>query len=252
MRDKPAPKIELLDCTLRDGGYVVDWKFGHDVVKKIIRGLNHAGIDIIECGYIFDGEYHPDRTFFSSAQQVSPFINSPKSKYVLMADVAQFSGSSLPHRMETDISGIRVVFYKHQTEDALRLCSRITQAGYTLFVQPMVTIDYSKFEYSELIKELAELSPGAVAIVDSFGFMTQRDFRQYFRILDVLLPENASIGFHSHNNMQLSLLVGQDVFSYETHRKLIIDCSLYGIGRGAGNLNTELIAHYPKLFIATT
>ena len=124
------------------------------------------------------------------------------------------------------------------------MCRAVKEAGYKLFVQPMVTIDYTLDEYARLIERVAELKPYAVSIVDSFGYMIKSDFRQYFKVLDNLLPANAAVGFHSHNNMNLSFITGQDILEYVTTRRLIIDSSLYGMGRGAGNLQTELISNY--------
>ena len=45
-------KVQVLDCTLRDGGYCNQWKFGFDNTKKITKGLTDANIDIIECGFL--------------------------------------------------------------------------------------------------------------------------------------------------------------------------------------------------------
>ena len=123
------------------------------------------------------------------------------------------------------------------------------QNGYKLFVQPMVTIDYSIDEYTALAKQIARLDPYAVSIVDSFGYMIKSDFRQYFKVLDNILPAETTVGFHSHNNMNLSFITGQDILEYETMRRLIIDASLYGMGRGAGNLQTELIANYYNMVL---
>ena len=47
-------KIKLLDCTLRDGGYVNDWKFGHDNIESIFERLVDAGVDVIEIGFLDD------------------------------------------------------------------------------------------------------------------------------------------------------------------------------------------------------
>ena len=44
--------IHILDCTLRDGGYCNEWRFGFENAKKITQGLQEAGIEIIECGFI--------------------------------------------------------------------------------------------------------------------------------------------------------------------------------------------------------
>ena len=50
--EKMANKIELLDCTLRDGAYVVDAKFGTAAVRGMIRKMQDAGVEIIECGWL--------------------------------------------------------------------------------------------------------------------------------------------------------------------------------------------------------
>ena len=41
-------KIQLLDCTLRDGGYLNDWAFGHNNIVTIFERLVSAGLDIVE------------------------------------------------------------------------------------------------------------------------------------------------------------------------------------------------------------
>ena len=52
--------IKVLDCTLRDGGYILDWNFGEDKIYSIITELSKSGIDFIECGYL--KQYIYDKT----------------------------------------------------------------------------------------------------------------------------------------------------------------------------------------------
>ena len=76
--------IEVLDCTLRDGGYVNDNNFGERNIKKLIEYLHAAGIDIIECGYLKDNiEYNEDKTEYTSTKQATPFL-LPDNAYTLM------------------------------------------------------------------------------------------------------------------------------------------------------------------------
>ena len=46
------PDIKLLDCTLRDGGYVNSWNWGFAAAKDIIASLTRAGTDIVEVGFL--------------------------------------------------------------------------------------------------------------------------------------------------------------------------------------------------------
>lgn len=236
----------ILDCTLRDGGYITNWYFGENEIRNIIAGLSGTGIDYIECGYINPSEKESGKAVFPDIEMIKKYLPEHRNGnfYLAMADCAQILPEQITPYTGSSIEGIRVVFYKHQIAEALELCKSVKENGYKLFVQPMVTIDYSFDEYGELVEKICGLNPYAVSIVDSFGYMNKQDFREYFKLLDVKLQDDVTIGFHSHNNMQLAFITAQDVLDYKTERKIILDASLYGMGRGAGNLNTELIANY--------
>ena len=64
-------KIQLLDCTLRDGGYINNFRFGKYAIRKILQQLTHAGLDIVECGFLEDGEYDEDTSIFNAAEQIA-------------------------------------------------------------------------------------------------------------------------------------------------------------------------------------
>lgn len=238
--------IKLLDCTLRDGGYVNNWEFGQQNILRVIQGLTDANLDMIEIGYLNQNAIGNERSFFKTIEEASRFI--PKNKcntiYLAMIDIGRFALDDIVDYKDGYIDGIRVAFYKHQIQEAMQVCERVVQAGYKLFAQPMVTADYTDAEYISLIDKLVKIKPYAVSIVDSFGYMNREDIKRYFDILDLKLDKDCIIGFHAHNNMQLAVSNALSLFEYNTDRVLIIDASLSGMGRAAGNLNTELIATY--------
>ena len=45
--------MKILDCTLRDGGYYVNWDFEPKVVRKYLASIDAAKIDIVEIGFRF-------------------------------------------------------------------------------------------------------------------------------------------------------------------------------------------------------
>lgn len=108
----------------------------------------------------------------------------------------------------------------------------------------MVTLSYSDEEFLKLIRQVNEFMPYAFYIVDSFGMMKGKDLTRLFYMIEHNLSEEISIGFHSHNNMQLAYSNAQTLINVRSNRNLIIDSSVYGMGRGAGNLNTELFVDY--------
>ncbi len=242
-------RFNLLDCTLRDGGYINQWMFSDEVTARMVQGLMLAGMDMVEVGYLNNRIHGRNTTQFGDVRDIGRLLPGRIDKrdgclFLAMADAGQFTAGDLTMHDGTSVDGIRVVFYKHQIDQALELAKAVKENGYLLFLQPMVTIDYSMGEYAGLIQKMAALHPYAVSIVDSFGYMLKEDFRNYFQVLDEWMEPEVFAGFHSHNNMDLAFITAQDILEYKTDRRLIVDASLYGMGRGAGNLHTELIANY--------
>lgn len=240
-------KIQVLDCTLRDGGYCNDCRFGFENEKKIVHGLVEANVDIIECGFLMNTvEYDKDVTRFSSLDEVAKII--PKNKegktFVMLTDYGKYRPEDLPEYNGVSVDGLRVAFHKKDRVVALEECKKIKNKGYKVFVQAMVSLSYTDEEFLDLIRRVNELEPYAFYIVDSFGMMKRKDLTRLFYLVEHNLNEKIKIGFHSHNNMQLAYSNAQSLVDLHSDRELIIDSSVYGMGRGAGNLNTELFVQY--------
>ena len=240
-------KIHILDSTLRDGGYCNEWRFGFENTKKIIDGLVEANVEIIECGFITNKVTHdPDVTKFNNLEQIAAII--PKNRegkiFVAMMNYGEYDINDLPNYDGFSIDGIRVAFHKKNLNEALKLCKAIKSKGYLLFIQAMVSLSYTDEEFLYLIHSVNEFEPYSFYIVDSFGMMKGKDLTRLFYMVEHNLKESIWIGFHSHNNMQLAYSNAQKLTTMQTSRNLIIDSSIFGMGRGAGNLNTELFLEY--------
>lgn len=236
-------EVLTLDCTLRDGGYCNAWRFKEKNIKKIISGVRAANVEIIECGFLTQKvEYDKDVTKYTKITQADQFlpIHSSDSKYVLMMNYGEYDVNELPSADSTCIDGIRVAFHKANRHKALEVCKKIREKGYLVFVQPMVSMNYSDEEFRELIDCTNAIQPYAFYIVDSFGMMDKASLDYYFQIAEKELSKDIIIGFHSHNNLQSAFLNAQSLAEKESSRICIIDGSIYGMGRGAGNLNLEL------------
>ena len=128
--------------------------------------------------------------------------------------------------------------------DALKFCEKLIKSGFDIFVNPMNTINYSAVELFELVQKINSINPKVFTIVDTIGKMNKKDTLSLFYFVDKNINPEISIGFHSHNNLQLSFSNVQALLECKTNRNIIIDSTLFGIGRGAGNLQTELITQY--------
>ena len=106
-------------------------------------------------------------------------------------------------------------------------------------------LGYTDAELLELIDMVNEIEPYAFSIVDTFGSMYKEDLQRVFFLVHHNLWADAKIGFHSHNNLQMSFALSQEFIEMtQGLRRIVIDCSMAGMGRGAGNTNTELVMQY--------
>ncbi len=234
----------MLDCTLRDGGYINDWVFGYSVIKKIITGLENANIDIIECGFIEDKPFDADSSVFSSVEHLNKILDKKNHMYVAMIALGDIDISKIPKCDPIGIDGIRLTFHKEDINAGLTYAKRLIEKGYKTFVQPVGSTNYSDSELLELVHKVNVLNPFAFYIVDTLGMMYPRDVIRTFSIVDNNLDSGIAMGFHSHNNLQLSFSNAQSLIGGGFNHDIILDSSVLGMGRGAGNLCTELITNY--------
>jgi len=239
-------QISVLDCTLRDGGYVNDFNFGRSVIKAMIGGLAEASIDIIECGFLKSGCNDPDRSLFSSIETVRPYITE-KAKNTMYVAMIQYGAIGIGEISECDgtaIDGIRLSFHENEIDMAFEMGIKLKNKGYKVFMQPVGTTSYEDSALIGLIKRINLLKPYAFYIVDTLGRMYKNDLLHMFYLVEHNLDKRIALGFHSHNNLQMSFANAQELLQTNTNRNLIVDSSVLGMGRGAGNLNTELIVQY--------
>ena len=238
---------QLLDCTLRDGAYLIDKKFGDNTIHGIIRGLVQARMDYIEIGFFQDDEFGEGKTVFRNSADAVRFVPADKgiSEFTVLADYSRFNVDNLDDRREDSIDAVRECFFKHERYEAIAACHRIKEKGYKVFVQPVDILGYTDGEILELIELVNQLEPYCVSIVDTFGSMYEEDLRHIYSLIDHNLISTVKIGFHSHNNMQLSNALSQSFLRMAIgKRQVIVDGTISGMGRGAGNTPTELIAQY--------
>ena len=240
-------RIHVLDCTLRDGGYCNQWNFGYENIKKIMESLVKADIDIIECGFLTKNAGN-DRNIsryrkIEDVLEYIPELNKGKI-FCVMINCGEYEIEELPDYPGKGVQGIRIAFHKKDRKKAFQLACEIKKKGYLVFLQPMVSVSYTDEEFLDLILRTNEIVPYAFYIVDSFGMMKKKSLMRFFYMIEHNLDEKIMIGFHSHNNIQLAYSNAQSLVETLTNRDLIIDSSIYGMGRGAGNLNTELFVDY--------
>ncbi len=224
----------------------LDKKFGDNNINGIIFGLVDASIDIIEIGFLQDEGKEPGKTIYFNSADAEKYIpeNRGSSMFAVLADFSRYSIENLDDYSGKSFDIVRACFFKHEKEAVIDFCKEIKRKGYKVFVQPVDILGYSDIELVELISAVNSIKPYCFSIVDTFGSMYASDLKRVYSIIDHNLIETCQIGFHSHNNMQMSNVLSQEFLSMLGSRHGVIDTTLSGMGRGAGNTPTELVAQY--------
>lgn len=230
----------LLDCTMRDGGYTNNWNFSKEFAINYYNYLNDTGFDYVELGFLnkLNNYRNNDCGNWRSIQDLS-FIEKKNTKISVMIDYSNRDLSLIPLKNNTIIDMIRVAFHKHDLEKAILFCHQIKQLGYIVSANAMATFNYTEQELIQLCQLCCQYKIDYLYIADSYGCLLPKDIQKIQNtILNNLPQNNCKIGIHLHNNRQNAftnaLYCLDNCFN-------IIDTTVLGMGRGAGNLCSELL-----------
>ncbi len=244
-------EIKLLDCTLRDGGYINDWAFGSDNITNIFERLVSANIEIIEIGFLDETRtYDSDKTIMPDCNAVNATYAGMEKGDSIVVGMIDFGHCGIDNILPCEdcfLDGIRVIFKQHVMTDAIDFCRKIKNLGYKVFVQAVSITSYSDAEMFSLLEAVNKLEPYAFSIVDTYGLLHKNNLMHYYNYANEYLNASIGLGYHSHNNFQLAYANCVELLENPPQsRMLIIDGSLYGMGKGAGNAPIELLAMYVK------
>lgn len=244
--------VKILDCTLRDGSYIVGGEFGETAITGIIRRLSDAKAEIVECGWLKNDSYQAGSAFFHTPRDIEKYMTEKNTgtTYVAMIDYNRYDLKFLSDYDGKSIDAIRVVFPKDHVDEGIAWVEPIKSKGYKVYLQAANTLGYSDRDILELSEKVNKAKPTALSIVDTFGAMFHHDLARIAALLNNNLDNKIQLGFHSHNNQQLSYSLSiQFVEMARTWKRgIVVDASLLGMGRGAGNTCTELLVSYLNKF----
>ena len=239
--------IKLLDCTLRDGGYINNWEFGFRIIKNIIKKLTESQVDYVEVGFLRDCEYDPNKALFNNCAEIAPILPKEHDNvmFTAMALHNKYDISKLEPYDGTTIDAIRVTFHDYDIDEGLLFVEKAKEKGYKVFCNPINIMGYSDQMILQLIDKVNKIQPYAFSIVDTFGSMMKSDIHRIYSLVEHNLDKSIVIGLHLHENLALSFSLAQEFVSIKAaERKSVIDASMLGMGRVPGNLCLELIMDY--------
>ena len=250
-------ELKVLDCTIRDGGLMNSSRFDDKTVRAVYDACADAGIDYMEIGYKNSKSIYNPADFgdwrFCDEDAIKRIVGDNKRdiKISVMADAAKSDyKTELGPKSESLIDMVRIATYIHQIPLALDMIKHCTDMGYETTVNIMAVSTVRESELDEGLEMFGESGVGSIYLVDSFGSLYSEQIRymmaKYMRIAHEYGKE---IGIHAHNNLQLAFANTIEAIVCGAN---MVDGTLAGLGRGAGNCPLELLVgflHNPRYTI---
>ncbi len=243
------PSIKVLDCTIRDGGLVNKHDFSLEFVRRLYQLLTAAGVDYMEMGYknspdLFDPKDYGPWKFCDDdlLWKVRDGIES-SVKFAVMADVGRVNLKAIKPASESPYQMFRVASYVKNIDKGIDLVNTFHDMGYETTLNIMAVSRDRGPELDEALDQVEnECKADVLYLVDSFGHFYQEDIDQSVKRYREHV-KTKKFGFHGHNNQQLAF--GNTIQAIINHVDYL-DCTVTGMGRGAGNCTTELLLSFLK------
>lgn len=233
--------IKLLDCTLRDGGHINSGRFGKLVIKSVVEKLVSSKIDVIEIGFLWNKETDEDTAKFITIDEIKKYLpkDMGNTKLSVMADNVDLTNLE---DYDGTVEYVRLSFRKNELHWAEKTAKIIIKKGYKCFINPIHGSALSDKEYLDIITLVNKIKPYGFSIVDTFGAMRQEDIGRLYYLIENNLDKDIVLGIHLHENLGLSYSLAQYILEIAAPtRNIVIDGSLYGMGKIPGNLCIEQI-----------
>ncbi|MBN1818063.1 MAG: aldolase catalytic domain-containing protein [Sedimentisphaerales bacterium] len=241
-------EIKVLDCTIRDGGLINNHYFTDDFVRAVYKALSEAGIDYMEMGYRSSRKYAPPAEYgawkYCDDEKIREIIDGIESdvKLSIMVDAHRVLEQEFAPVDQSPIDMIRIATYVKDIDKAIALYERVHDLGYETTINIMAISTENEFDLVEALHQIAKTQVGTVYIVDSFGYFFSEQIHYIVELFQKHLP-GKRLGIHCHNNQQLAFANTIEAIRKDCN---LVDGSLFGIGRGAGNCALELIMGFLK------
>lgn len=235
-------QVKILDCTIRDGGLVNNWDFSVDFVRDTYEALNNAGVDYMEIGYknspkLLDADGCGPWRFCDDdfIREVIP--EKKNTKLSAIVDIGRVDPSECAPRSESPFDMIRVACYLKDIDKGLDLINQFHNLGYETSLNIMAVSNSINSHLVEALEKIERSVVDVLYVVDSFGSLFPKDIAYLVKLFKEHAPSKR-LGIHTHNNLQMAFANTLEGIELGVE---FLDTSVYGMGRGAGNCQTELV-----------
>ena len=243
--------IRVLDATIRDGGLVNNFEFTDEFINALYRANVKAGVDYMEFGYKASKELFDVDKFgkwkFCSEEDLRAIVgdNNSDMKISIMADVGRCDyKTDIIDKKDSVIDMVRVATYVHQMPTAIEMIEDAKAKGYEVTCNIMAISNAKESDIDQALEMVGQSSADGIYIVDSYGSLYPEQIRSISdKYMDDAEKYGKYIGMHAHNNQQLAFA---NTIEATARGVSLLDATMMGMGRGAGNCAMELLLSFLK------
>ena len=245
-------KVQILDCTLRDGGYYNNWNFTLELISDYINSAYSSGVNCVELGF---RSLNLDSSKGPCAYTTDNFLDIlriPKKLEVsVMINASEFSQYSFilqkkkikilfKKKKYSKVSIIRIAAHVNEINKITKLINYLKILGYKIAINVMQISECSEKKIDEITRIVCGTKTDIFYVADSLGSLNVQNVKNIFDVIKKNWKKE--LGFHAHDNM--SRASSNTLQAFESGCSWI-DGTVLGMGRGAGNAKTEfLVAEY--------
>ena len=240
------PDVKVVDCTIRDGGLVNNFNFEDQFVKDLYYANIEAGVDYMELGYKASKDIFDVKEFgkwkFCDEEDIRAIVgnNDSQLKISVMADVGRTDyKKDIVNKSDSVIDMIRVATYINTIPAAVEMVNYCSELGYETCVNIMAVSTATEGDIDIALELLGQSKADTIYLVDSYGSLYPEQIRMLAdKYLMVTEKYNKKVGIHAHNNQQLAFANTLEALTLGVS---LLDATMSGMGRGAGNCPMELL-----------
>jgi 4-hydroxy 2-oxovalerate aldolase len=232
--------MKLLDCTLRDGGYYTNWDFDDKLVDVYMQAFNNLPVDYLEVGYRSNPmNGYLGKFFYCPIHVLEDLKSKTNKKLVIILDEKNVRAEDAENLLSSIVGlvdMVRIAIDPKNFKRALVLAKKVKQLGFEVGFNVMYMSTWrEQKEFLDLIPQVDGIAD-FFYMVDSYGSVFPEDVREIMQL--VRSKTQVKLGFHGHNNLEMGLA---NTLTAIDEGIDIVDATVTGMGRGAGNLKMELL-----------
>ena len=247
-------KINIIDCTLRDGGYYNNWNFSNNLVNEYLKSVSESGIRYIELGFrSLSKKEFKGPNWYTTDSYINHLTIPKKLRLGVMINMSEFMLSKterdksinklFKNKKESKIYFVRIASHFKEFENALETCKILKAKGYFVCINLMQISEQSKEKIYLASKKSNFYKPDVLYFADSLGSMRSSDIKNIVK--EFRKNWKGALGIHAHDNLEHAL---SNTLTSIEHGVSWVDSTITGMGRGPGNAKTEyLVLEVDKL-----